>query len=145
MRGALVPAQCQHSASDEQDVLACPCGGRRTVTAFVVDTTLARRVLTALRLAAEPATFAPARDPVLAPSYGMSPYASHPSYTHDIALDNDVVGREPGLHQVVSDLLGLGLLRGAPERERAAADYKYDPTRAYDFLPAVLMLPTVAM
>jgi hypothetical protein len=46
-----------------QDVLACPCGGRRTVTAFVVDTTLARRVLTALGQAAEPATFAPARDP----------------------------------------------------------------------------------
>jgi hypothetical protein len=30
------------------DVLACPCGGRRTVTAFVVDTHLARSVLTAL-------------------------------------------------------------------------------------------------
>ena len=47
-----------------QDVLACPCGGRRTVTAFVVDTTLARSVLTALGLAVvEPASFAPARDP----------------------------------------------------------------------------------
>ena len=46
-----------------QDVLACLCGGRRTVTAFVMDTTLARRVLTALGQAAEPATFAPARDP----------------------------------------------------------------------------------
>jgi hypothetical protein len=32
----------------------------------VVDTTLARRVLTALGLAAEPATFAPARDPLKA-------------------------------------------------------------------------------
>jgi hypothetical protein len=46
-----------------QDVLACPCGGRRTVTAFVVDTTLARSVLTALGLAVEPTSFAPARDP----------------------------------------------------------------------------------
>jgi hypothetical protein len=45
------------------DVLACPCDGRRTVTAFVVDTTLARRVLTALGLAAEPATFAPGTRP----------------------------------------------------------------------------------
>jgi hypothetical protein len=31
-----------------QDVLACPCGGRRAVTASVVDTQLARSVLTAL-------------------------------------------------------------------------------------------------
>ena len=54
--------QCERH-SFAQDVLACSCGGRRTVTAFVVDTTLARRVLTALGLAAEPATFAPARDP----------------------------------------------------------------------------------
>ena len=30
------------------DVLACPCGGRRTVTAFVVNTNLAHSVLTAL-------------------------------------------------------------------------------------------------
>jgi len=54
--------QCERH-SFAQDVLACSCGGRRTVTAFVVDTTLARRVLTALGLAAEPASFAPARDP----------------------------------------------------------------------------------
>jgi hypothetical protein len=36
-----------------QDVLTCPCGGRRSVTAFV----------TALGLPAQPAMFAPARDP----------------------------------------------------------------------------------
>jgi len=41
----------------------CPCGGRRTVTAFVVDIHLTRSVLTALGLAPEPATFVPARDP----------------------------------------------------------------------------------
>jgi len=44
-------------------VLACACGGGRTGTAFLVDTTLAHRLLTALGLAAEAATFAPARDP----------------------------------------------------------------------------------
>jgi hypothetical protein len=45
------------------DVLRCPCGGRRSVVAFVADPSIARAVLDALRLAAEPATLAPARDP----------------------------------------------------------------------------------
>ena len=46
-----------------QDVLACPCGGRRTVVAFVTDPCRAHSLLTALGLPAAPATFAPARDP----------------------------------------------------------------------------------
>lgn len=45
------------------DALACPCSRHRTVMAFGVDTHLARSVLTALGLATEPATYAPARDP----------------------------------------------------------------------------------
>jgi hypothetical protein len=45
-----------------QDVLACPCGGRRHI-AFVANATRARSVLVALGLAAAPATFAPTRDP----------------------------------------------------------------------------------
>ena len=45
------------------DVLQCPCGGRRSVVSFVADPSIARAVLDALGLAAEPATFAPARDP----------------------------------------------------------------------------------
>jgi hypothetical protein len=46
-----------------EDVLHCPCGGHRSVTAFVVDERLARSLLTTLGLAAEPATFIPARAP----------------------------------------------------------------------------------
>ena len=45
------------------DVLQCPCGGRRSVIAVVADPTLARTLLTALGLPNEPATFATARDP----------------------------------------------------------------------------------
>ena len=45
------------------DVLQCPCGGRRSVIAIVADPTIARALLTALGLPNEPATFAPARDP----------------------------------------------------------------------------------
>ena len=45
------------------DVLSCPCGGRRSVVALVVDSALARAVLAPLRLPCTPATFAPARDP----------------------------------------------------------------------------------
>lgn len=46
-----------------EDILACPCGGRRSVTAFVTDQRLAHSLLTALGQPAEPAAFAPARDP----------------------------------------------------------------------------------
>ena len=46
-----------------EDVLTCPCDGRRSVTAFVTDRHFARSLLVALGLPAEPATFAPARDP----------------------------------------------------------------------------------
>jgi len=46
-----------------QDVLTRPCGGRRSVTVFVTDQRLAPSLLIALGLPAEPATFAPARDP----------------------------------------------------------------------------------
>jgi hypothetical protein len=46
-----------------QDVLACPCGGRRHVVAFVAHATRARSQLVAIGLPAAPATFAPARDP----------------------------------------------------------------------------------
>ena len=45
------------------DVLQCPCGGRRSVVAFVTDTALARALLASLGLATEPVTFAPARAP----------------------------------------------------------------------------------
>ena len=45
------------------DVLQCPCGGRRSVIAIVADPTIARMLLTALGLPNEPSTFAPARAP----------------------------------------------------------------------------------
>ncbi|MDQ3367658.1 MAG: ATP-dependent helicase HrpA [Myxococcota bacterium] len=45
------------------DVLHCPCGGRRSVVAFVANPSIVRAVLDTLGLAAEPATFAPARAP----------------------------------------------------------------------------------
>jgi hypothetical protein len=45
------------------DVLSCPCGGRRSVVAVVVDAAMARAVHAALGLPCTPATFAPARDP----------------------------------------------------------------------------------
>ncbi|HEX7838091.1 MAG TPA: transposase, partial [Kofleriaceae bacterium] len=45
------------------DVLSCPCGGRRSVVAVVVDSARARAVFVALGLPCTPATFAPARDP----------------------------------------------------------------------------------
>jgi hypothetical protein len=46
-----------------EDVLLCPCGGHRSITAFVIDERLARSLLTTLGLAAKPTTFAPARAP----------------------------------------------------------------------------------
>ena len=46
-----------------EDILACPCGGRRSVTAFVTDQRLASSLLAALGLTTEPAAFAPARAP----------------------------------------------------------------------------------
>ena len=45
------------------DVLRCPCGGRRTVVAVVAVPAIARAVLVGLGLPTEPATFAPARAP----------------------------------------------------------------------------------
>jgi hypothetical protein len=45
------------------DVPSCPCGGRRSVIAVVVDSTLARAVRAALGLPCTPTTFAPAQDP----------------------------------------------------------------------------------
>jgi hypothetical protein len=45
------------------DVLQCPCGGRRSVIAFVTDPALTNTLLTALELPCEPVTFAPARSP----------------------------------------------------------------------------------
>ena len=45
------------------DVLQCPCGGRRSIVAIVTDTALARALLAGLGLATEPVTFAPARAP----------------------------------------------------------------------------------
>jgi hypothetical protein len=45
------------------DVLACPCGGRRSVVAVVVDAAMARALLAGLGLPCTPATFAPARAP----------------------------------------------------------------------------------
>lgn len=44
------------------DVLQCPCGGRRSVIA-VTDSVLTNTLLTALELPCEPVTFAPARSP----------------------------------------------------------------------------------
>ncbi len=46
-----------------EDVLACPCGGRRRVLCFITDTDVAREILTALDLPATIPTFAPARAP----------------------------------------------------------------------------------
>jgi hypothetical protein len=46
-----------------EDVLVCSCGGRRRVVAFVADAGQAHSLLITLGLAADPATFAPARDP----------------------------------------------------------------------------------
>ena len=45
------------------DVLSCPCGGRRSIVAVVADPAIARTLLAALGLAHEPAAFAPARAP----------------------------------------------------------------------------------
>lgn len=45
------------------DVLQCPCGGRRSMIAVVTDPGIARTLLGALGLAHEPAAFVPARAP----------------------------------------------------------------------------------
>jgi hypothetical protein len=45
------------------DVLQCPCAGRRSVIAFVTAPALANTLLTVLDLASEPVTLAPARAP----------------------------------------------------------------------------------
>ncbi len=45
------------------DVLQCPCGGRRSIVAIVTDPALARVLLARFGLATEPSTFAPARAP----------------------------------------------------------------------------------
>jgi hypothetical protein len=44
-------------------VLSCPCGGRRSVVAVIVDAAIARAMLAALGLSCTPGDFAPARDP----------------------------------------------------------------------------------
>ena len=44
------------------DVLRCPCGGRRSVVAVIADPGVARTLLAALGLPADPVRFAPARD-----------------------------------------------------------------------------------
>jgi len=71
-----------------QDVLACPCGGRRSVVAFVADAGHAHRLLVTLGLPAAPATFPPARappqtqlawdDPRVAPGDRHAASADHP-------------------------------------------------------------------
>jgi hypothetical protein len=45
------------------DVLQCPCGGRRSVIAVVADPAVARTLFAVLGLPHAPAAFAPARDP----------------------------------------------------------------------------------
>ena len=45
------------------DVLACPCGGRRSVVAVVVDPAIAITLLGVLGISSERVAFAPARDP----------------------------------------------------------------------------------
>jgi hypothetical protein len=45
------------------DVLQCPCGGRRSVIAVVTDPGIAGTLLGALGLAHEPTAFTPARAP----------------------------------------------------------------------------------
>jgi hypothetical protein len=45
------------------DVLSCPCGGRRSVVAVGMDSTMTRTALATLGLPCTPATFAAARDP----------------------------------------------------------------------------------
>jgi hypothetical protein len=45
------------------DVLQCPCGGRRSVIAVVTDPRVARTLLAALHLPHSLSVFAPARDP----------------------------------------------------------------------------------
>jgi hypothetical protein len=45
------------------DVLQCPCGGRRSIIAVVADPALARTLLAAIGLTDEPPAFAPARAP----------------------------------------------------------------------------------
>jgi hypothetical protein len=57
-----------------EEVPACPCGGRRIVPAFMVDTNLARSVLTALGLAPSPDTEpAPEPVPTWAPEHQSEP------------------------------------------------------------------------
>ena len=46
-----------------EDVLHCPCGGRRSVIAVVVDPAVARALLAVLALPSESVTFAPAHAP----------------------------------------------------------------------------------
>ena len=58
----LYEVQCERR-SFAQDVLVCPCGGRRSVVAFVAHAGHAHSLLVALGLPAAPTTFAPARDP----------------------------------------------------------------------------------
>jgi len=55
-------SQCVTSYG-ETDVLSCPCGGRRSVVAGVVESAMARALLATLGLPCTPAMFAPARDP----------------------------------------------------------------------------------
>jgi hypothetical protein len=64
------------------DVLHCPCGGRRSIIAIVTDAALARALLAGLGLATEPVTFAPARRPAPKPnSLGTTPRRRAPAPT----------------------------------------------------------------
>ena len=57
-----------------EEVLRCPCGGRRSAVAVVTDAAVVRTLLAVLGLPHEPVAFAPARDPLqVEPEFVESP------------------------------------------------------------------------
>jgi hypothetical protein len=76
-----------------EDVLSCPCGGRRRVLCFITDTDVARQILTALGLPATIPTFASAR----APPQPTFDHWQAPVPDHDI--DRHRRGRLPSIRQ----------------------------------------------
>jgi hypothetical protein len=101
----------------------CPCGGHRSATAFVVDERLVRTLLTTLGLAAEPASFAPARAPPRSSSPGAI-HIAHPVTTsrrHGPVRLSDSIVAHPTLHPHASSLRGCALPQAGLSPHRRTA------------------------
>ena len=103
-----------------EDVLACPCGGRRRVLAFITDLDVARDILAALGLPATIPTFAPARAPP-----NLDDWRGHPDHDMGDLIDNPNVDPASDPPRWSNDDLGDRF--GDPEGDTAPDDFADPP------------------